>query len=186
MHLLSCRVLVAARCPSAEIVGALFPRDWARPLEFGGDVIGKRIDFIGLKRGAGAFRHRVTEITSGHIVAALISIREAIEIRHGRSRSTTLYGHPDLIAGKLCRSEGRWMARVMETADAVSSPAMAESARRFLVPDALSRFQSSARAPGGAASNAVSTAAIITDNAIRMPDFNGSCSSLLESMIPSV
>src|SRR5262249_33659535 len=124
--------------PFAEIVDALLLRDLARALEFGGDVIGQRIDFIGLKRGAGAFRHHVTQIGSGHIIATLVGIREAIEIRHGCSRSTALYGHPDLIAGKLRRSERRWTARMMETADAVSGPAMAESALCLVVPDALS------------------------------------------------
>src|SRR5262249_61672213 len=85
---LSLRVLVAASCPFAEIVDALLPRDLARALEFGGDVIGKRIDFIGLKRGAGALRHHVTDISSVHIVAALVGICEAIRKRQWRSWSS--------------------------------------------------------------------------------------------------
>jgi len=126
----------------SEKFGALSPRHRARPLDLGGDVVGYGIDLKRLQCSVSTDRFQVAEIRRGHIVAALVGIGEAVEMRHRRARPPALYDLTDLISGELRRPQ-RETARALEARDmAVARPPVALRAsglaRQILCPVATS------------------------------------------------
>src|SRR6516162_1648109 len=94
-------IFIAFSPSFAEKLDALRPRYWARALDLGGDVVSHRIDLIGLQRRRGTNWLEIAEIRGSHVVAALVGIGEPVEMRHRRSRTSTLYDLTDLISGEL-------------------------------------------------------------------------------------